>query len=85
MWCVCVCVTVFVCVTEDCLRRQKENKGTKLPYFLSSGPFSSDEMKQWFDAGYFTMELMVCRRCDSIMLPLGTLNFVYCTNSIAIL
>ena len=40
-------------------------------YICILGPFSSDEMKQWFDAGYFTMDLMVCRRCDTIMLPLG--------------
>ena len=31
-------------------------------------------MKQWYDAGYFTMDLMVCRACDTIMLPLGKPN-----------
>jgi len=28
-------------------------------------------MKEWFDGGYFTMDLMVRRACDATMLPLG--------------
>ena len=30
-------------------------------------------MQEWFLAGYFTMDLMVQRVCDSAMLPLGKL------------
>ena len=40
---------------------------------MIQGPFTSGEMKEWFDAGYFTMDLMVRRACDSHMLPLGLL------------
>jgi len=41
------------------------------PDGMTQGPFTSGEMKEWFDAGYFTMDLMVRRACDSHMLPLG--------------
>ena len=41
------------------------------PCFYSTGPFQSKDMNGWFDAGYFTMDLMVKRVCDTIMLPLG--------------
>merc|ERR1719193_2085590 len=37
------------------------------------GPFSSSEMTEWFQAGYFNMTLMVKRGCDSTLLPLGDL------------
>ena len=40
-------------------------------FFLTVGPFSSGDMKKWFDAGYFTMDLMVRRACDAMLLPLG--------------
>ena len=36
-----------------------------------TGPFPSSDMKEWFDEGYFTLDLMVRRACDDIMLPLG--------------
>ena len=45
------------------------------PDGMIQGPFTSGEMKEWFDAGYFTMDLMVRRACDSHMLPLGLLLF----------
>ena len=35
------------------------------------GPFPSCDMKEWFDEGYFTLDLMVRRVCDEMMLPLG--------------
>ena len=35
------------------------------------GPFSSGDMKKWYEAGYFTMDLMVRRAPDAIFLPLG--------------
>lgn len=38
------------------------------------GPFSSNDMKKWYEAGYFTMDLMVRRACDVVFLPLGMLN-----------
>lgn len=37
------------------------------------GPFSSAEMLEWFQAGYFTMDLMVKRVCDAAFTKLGTL------------
>ena len=85
--CVCMCVCVSLCVIDE---REREREREKLQFSMfypstlynvviqcsshTSGPFSCDEMKQWFDAGYFTMDLMVCRACDSIMLPLGKHN-----------
>ena len=36
-----------------------------------TGPFSSEEMHQWFSAGYFTMDLMVKRTCDADFQTLG--------------
>lgn len=35
------------------------------------GPFSSSDMKKWYETGYFTMDLMVRRACDVVFLPLG--------------
>ena len=35
------------------------------------GPFSANDMKKWYEAGYFTMDLMVRRACDMVLLPLG--------------
>ena len=35
------------------------------------GPFTSSDMKKWYEAGYFTMDLMVRRACDLVLLPLG--------------
>ena len=40
-------------------------------YMYSVGPFTNEEMNNWFRAGYFTMDLMVRRLCDVVMLPLG--------------
>ncbi|XP_065675512.1 GRB10-interacting GYF protein 1-like [Hydra vulgaris] len=34
------------------------------------GPFSNEEMLEWFKAGYFTMGLLVRRICDATFLPL---------------
>jgi len=42
------------------------------------GPFSSSDMKKWYEAGYFTMDLMVRRACDLVLLPLGKDSL--CTN-----
>ena len=38
-------------------------------YFL--GPFTNEEMLEWFKAGYFTIGLLVRRVCDEVFLPLG--------------
>ncbi|KAM3865857.1 GRB10-interacting GYF protein 2 [Diretmus argenteus] len=35
------------------------------------GPFSNHEMTEWFQAGYFTMTLLVKRGCDEVFQPLG--------------
>ncbi|XP_045080767.1 GRB10-interacting GYF protein 2 isoform X1 [Coregonus clupeaformis] len=35
------------------------------------GPFSNPEMTEWFQAGYFTMNLLVKRGCDEVFQPLG--------------
>lgn len=37
------------------------------------GPFASEDMAQWFSAGYFTMCLKVKRGCDHHFQPLGDL------------
>ncbi|CAH1772880.1 unnamed protein product [Owenia fusiformis] len=37
------------------------------------GPFTSDEMAEWFSAGYFTMNLLIKRGCDERFQPLGEL------------
>ena len=42
--------------------------------FRLPGPFQAKDMNGWMDAGYFTMDLMVKRVCDSSMLPLGELS-----------
>lgn len=36
-----------------------------------SGPFTTVEMCEWFQAGYFTMTLLVKRGCDEGFQPLG--------------
>lgn len=38
---------------------------------IISGPFSNQEMAEWFQAGYFTMSLLVKRACDETFQPLG--------------
>ncbi|KAF7236774.1 GRB10-interacting GYF protein 1 [Varanus komodoensis] len=35
------------------------------------GPFATQEMAEWFQAGYFTMSLLVKRGCDEGFQPLG--------------
>lgn len=35
------------------------------------GPFSNQEMAEWFQAGYFTMSLLIKRACDETFQPLG--------------
>ncbi|XP_075877522.1 GRB10-interacting GYF protein 2 isoform X4 [Nelusetta ayraudi] len=35
------------------------------------GPFSNQEMAEWFQAGYFTMSLLVKRGCDEVFQALG--------------
>ncbi|KAG9337562.1 hypothetical protein JZ751_028582 [Albula glossodonta] len=35
------------------------------------GPFTNQEMVEWFQAGYFTMTLLVKRGCDELFQPLG--------------
>ncbi|XP_041377891.1 GRB10-interacting GYF protein 2-like isoform X2 [Gigantopelta aegis] len=39
----------------------------------TQGPFTPDEMAQWFSAGYFTMNLLVKRGCDERFQQLGEL------------
>lgn len=38
---------------------------------LPPGPFTTVEMCEWFQAGYFTMTLLVKRGCDEGFQPLG--------------
>ena len=48
----------------------------------TQGPFSSADMMKWYEAGFFTMDLMVQRSCDLILLPLGRQGSVdpyYCS------
>lgn len=42
-----------------------------------SGPFSNQEMTEWFQAGYFTMSLLVKRGCDEIFQPLGEIMKIW--------
>uniref|UniRef100_UPI00215A0D3D GRB10-interacting GYF protein 1 n=1 Tax=Homo sapiens TaxID=9606 RepID=UPI00215A0D3D len=35
------------------------------------GPFTTQEMAEWFQAGYFSMSLLVKRGCDEGFQPLG--------------
>merc|ERR1712013_876482 len=35
------------------------------------GPFTNEEMLEWFKAGYFNISLLVRRVCDEVFLPLG--------------
>lgn len=38
---------------------------------LVPGPFTTQEMAEWFQAGYFSMSLLVKRGCDEGFQPLG--------------
>lgn len=38
---------------------------------ILSGPFTTVEMCEWFQAGYFAMNLLVKRGCDEGFQPLG--------------
>lgn len=41
------------------------------PPLLGPGPFTTQEMAEWFQAGYFSMALLVKRGCDEGFQPLG--------------
>lgn len=41
------------------------------PLYPPPGPFSPQEMGEWFQAGYFPMTLLVKRGCDEVFQPLG--------------
>lgn len=41
------------------------------PVYRAPGPFTTVEMCEWFQAGYFTMTLLVKRGCDEGFQPLG--------------
>ncbi|XP_023191377.1 GRB10-interacting GYF protein 2 isoform X3 [Xiphophorus maculatus] len=41
------------------------------------GPFSNHEMSDWFQAGYFTMSLLVKRGCDEVFQPLGEMMKIW--------
>lgn len=47
------------------------------PSGVSSGPFSNQEMTEWFQAGYFTMSLLVKRGCDEVFQPLGEIMKIW--------
>ena len=40
---------------------------------LFAGPFGAHDMKEWFVAGYFTLNLLVKRACDPQFITLGDL------------
>lgn len=42
-----------------------------LLHTLGPGPFTTQEMAEWFQAGYFSMSLLVKRGCDEGFQPLG--------------
>lgn len=41
------------------------------PVSTRPGPFTTQEMAEWFQAGYFSMALLVKRGCDEGFQPLG--------------
>ncbi|XP_061588295.1 GRB10-interacting GYF protein 2 isoform X3 [Cololabis saira] len=41
------------------------------------GPFANQEMSEWFQAGYFTMSLLVKRGCDEVFQPLGEIMKIW--------
>ncbi|XP_072297604.1 GRB10-interacting GYF protein 2 isoform X1 [Eucyclogobius newberryi] len=41
------------------------------------GPFNNQEMSEWFQAGYFTMSLLVKRGCDENFQPLGEIMKIW--------
>ncbi|XP_061835450.2 GRB10-interacting GYF protein 2 isoform X4 [Nerophis lumbriciformis] len=41
------------------------------------GPFGNQEMAEWFQAGYFTMSLLVKRGCDDLFEPLGEMMKIW--------
>merc|ERR1711892_563762 len=41
------------------------------------GPFSSSEMGEWFEAGYFKKDLLIRRSCDQEFLTLGQVESRY--------
>ncbi|XP_067330133.1 GRB10-interacting GYF protein 2 isoform X2 [Channa argus] len=41
------------------------------------GPFSNHEMTEWFQAGYFTMSLLVKRGCDEVFQALGEIMKIW--------
>ncbi|XP_053186276.1 GRB10-interacting GYF protein 2 isoform X2 [Scomber japonicus] len=41
------------------------------------GPFSNQEMAEWFQAGYFTMSLLVKRGCDEVFQALGDIMKIW--------
>ncbi|XP_041659364.1 GRB10-interacting GYF protein 2 isoform X2 [Cheilinus undulatus] len=41
------------------------------------GPFSNQEMTEWFQAGYFTMSLLVKRGCDEVFQALGEIMKIW--------
>ncbi|XP_034558323.1 GRB10-interacting GYF protein 2 isoform X3 [Notolabrus celidotus] len=41
------------------------------------GPFSNQEMAEWFQAGYFTMSLLVKRGCDEVFQALGEIMKIW--------
>ncbi|XP_054889183.1 GRB10-interacting GYF protein 2 isoform X2 [Poeciliopsis prolifica] len=41
------------------------------------GPFNNHEMSDWFQAGYFTMSLLVKRGCDEVFQPLGEMMKIW--------
>ena len=44
-----------------------------LNIFFFLGPFTCTEMAEWFQSGYFTLNLLVRRACDPNYAPLGDL------------
>ncbi len=48
-----------------------------LSFCALSGPFSNQEMTEWFQAGYFTMSLLVKRGCDEVFQPLGEIMKIW--------
>ncbi|XP_068604992.1 GRB10-interacting GYF protein 2 [Brachionichthys hirsutus] len=49
----------------------------KDPQGEMQGPFNNQEMTEWFQAGYFTMSLLIKRGCDEVFQPLGEIMKIW--------
>lgn len=64
-------------VAYTCLISQPVSTEPLLYSGASLGPFSNQEMTEWFQAGYFPVSLLVKRGCDDVFQPLGEIMKIW--------